>query len=86
MYAVAVNTNERKFSLTCRDLAKSPHWYQTMSKPHVIHDTRNPEQKLFTVMAEFATETEARKFKAVVEAAYISNGYTQEFINAPQGE
>lgn len=83
MYTVAINTGVRKFSITCRDLDRSTHWHQTINPtPQVVYDTRNPEYKPYTVIGQFPTETEARKFKAVVEAAYLSTGYEQEFINA----
>lgn len=84
MYTVAINTGIRKFSVTCRDLNRSTHWHTVSNpgNPKVVHDTRNPEYKPYTIVAEFSTETEARKFKAVVEAAYLSTGYQQEYINA----
>lgn len=84
MYTVAVNTVPGKFSITCRDLTRSTHWHTVSNpgNPQVVHDTRNPNFKPYTIIAEFSNETEARKFKAVVEAAYLSTGYTQEYINA----
>lgn len=82
MYAVGLNTQDRKFSMTCRDLDKSPHWKMLDGIPKVIRDSRNPEFKPYTVLGEFNTESEARKFKAVVEAAYVATGYEQDYINA----
>ena len=83
MYTVALNTGIRKFSITCRDLARSPHWHESINPtPQIVYDTRNPEYKPYTVIGQFSTETEARKFKAVIEAAYVASGFSQEYIKA----
>lgn len=83
MYTVALNTGLRNFSITCRDLTRSSHWREgTELTPRVVYDSRNPEFKPYTVIGQFVTESEARKFKAVIEAAYVSSGYSQEYIKA----
>ena len=84
-YAVAVNvsgSHDELFSITCRDLLRSPHWVAVTEYPYVIRDSRNPQYKPYMVLGSFGNETEARKFKTVIEAAYIANGYQQEYINA----
>ena len=85
MYSVAVNTDKGRFSITCRDFDRSQHWHKVSREgnPALYHDTRHTQYyKPYTVLGEFETESLARKFKAVIEAAYIANGYTPEFINA----
>lgn len=83
MYSVAVSTNTqaKTFAMTVRDFKRSPHW-QTDSKdyPYVYTDSRDALYKGFAVLAEFATETEARKFAAVLESAYALANYRRETV------
>jgi hypothetical protein len=83
MYSVALHTNTqaKTFAMTVRDFARSKHW-TTDSKdyPYVYFDERDALYKGFAVLAEFATETEARKFAAVLEGAYALAGYSRETV------
>jgi len=83
MYSVALNTNTqaKTFAMTVRDFARSNYW-TTDSKdyPYVYFDERDTFSKGFAVLAEFDTETEARKFAAVLEGAYALAGYRRETV------
>lgn len=82
MYIVAINVDHynRKFSVTCRDPQRSPHWKSTGGDTWTVRDTRELEMKHFTVLFTSNFETEARKFKAVLEAGYIANGYEEVLV------
>ena len=94
MYTVALNVNDAtgSFSITVRDMERSPHWLQTLAPVHETvrivqwRDTREEVRKYFTPLAQFATETAARKFAAVIEAAYAAAGYQREYVQVEQRE
>jgi hypothetical protein len=93
MYIVAINIDHwyRIYSLTCRDLKRSPHWATQsgdIAQTDVvwtIRDTRESEVKLFTVLFRSASETEARKFATVVEAGYELAGYVRAPVKVVDG-
>ena len=87
MYIVAINVDHynRKFSKTCRDLQRSPHWKSTGGDTWTIRDTRELVEKIFTVVYTSNSETEARKFAAVIEAAYKANGYEETLTKVVDG-
>lgn len=89
MYTVALNTEQtsKTFSMTVRDFEKSPHWkcvneYASSEgwNPVIYRDTRENDIKPFAVMAHFDSETEARKFSSVMEAAYLAAGWARETV------
>ena len=87
MYTVAININHynRTYSLTCRDLKRSPHWQSQGGDVWSIRDTRETEVKLFTVLYTSNLEAIARKFATVVEAGYELAGYTREMVKVVDG-
>lgn len=86
MYIVAINVDHynRKFAITCRDPQRSPHWKPQGGDTWTIRDTREVEQKIFTVIYSSNLETEARKFKAVIEAGYIANGFVEDLVKVSE--
>lgn len=79
MYIVAVNTDTKtRYSMTVRDLERSPHWKAV--EGNMIRDSRASEYKPFTVLAEFMSESAARKFASVIEAAYAQAGIERETV------
>lgn len=86
MYIVAINVDHynRKFSVTCRDPQRSLHWKNQGGDTWTVRDTREVEQKIFTVIYTSNFESEARKFKAVLEAGYIANGYEEVTVKVSE--
>ena len=82
MYTVAINRKpySQLYSVTVRDLARSPHWVFMDEACTHIRDTRELHIKAFTVLVVCDTETEARKFAATIEAAYSLVGWTKETV------
>ena len=87
MYSVAIHTNEfdNSYSMTVRDFSRSTHWKpvetnNAMADPIMMTDTREDVYKPFTVIAQFGTETEARKFSAVIESAYALAGWHRDMV------
>jgi len=80
MYTVAININfpKKTFALTVRDLARSAHW--EMIDRRTMRDTREVQIKPFTVLMCKNTETEARKFANVIEAAYELMGFERDLV------
>lgn len=80
MYTVAINIDHTKktFALTVRDVTRSQHW--KMIDERTMRDTRESVVKPFTVLMCKNTETEARKFATVIEAAYELMGFTREMV------
>ena len=80
MYTVAININfpKKTFALTVRDVTRSLHWQ--MIDRHTMRDTREATVKPFQVLMCKNTETEARKFANVIEAAYELMGFERETV------
>ena len=80
MYTVAINIDfpNKTFALTVRDTVRSPHWQMIDSR--TMRDTREATVKPFQVLMCKNTETEARKFANVIEAAYELMGFEREFV------
>lgn len=86
MYTVAININfpNKTFALTVRDVTRSPHWQ--MLDAHTMRDTRETAIKPFQVLMCKNTETEARKFANVIEAAYELMGFKREMVKVVDAE
>jgi hypothetical protein len=80
MYTVAININfpNKTFALTVRDVVRSQHW--TMIDSRTMRDSRETVVKPFTVLMCKNSETEARKFANVIEAAYELMGFERELV------
>ena len=80
MYTVAININfpNKTFALTVRDVTRSAHW--AMIDQRTMRDTREVQVKPFTVLMCKNTETEARKFANVIEAAYELMGFERDLV------
>ena len=86
MYTVAININfpNKTFALTVRDVTLSPHWKMIDSR--TMRDTREATIKPFQVLMCKNTETEARKFANVIEAAYELMGFERELVKVVDTE
>ena len=93
MHTVALHTDQttKTYSMTVRDLERSPHWQITNQfssesgwNPQIIRDTREDNIKGFTVLGQFGTERQAREFANVIAAAYTANGYVREMVKVSE--
>lgn len=93
MYTVAINIDNanQRYSMTVRDFERSRHWQAftriSPSLPTIWSDSRETDVwKPFVQLSEHATETEARKFAAVIESAYSLAGWSRDLVKVTDTE